>query len=75
MVDVGARGGLPWQWQPFRRQITAVLVEPDPTEAANLVERMKDSGLRDVKVIDKGLGAGKRGRTQFAAQSGMFLDP
>jgi len=57
IVDVGARGGLPWQWQPFQHRTTAVLVEPDPTEAADLVRRLVDKGLHSVKVIDKGLGA------------------
>ena len=57
LVDVGARGGLSWQWQPFKHLITSVLVEPDPAEAAALVERLKGEGLQAVKVIPKGLGA------------------
>lgn len=57
LVDVGARGGLSWQWEPFKHLITAVLVEPDPAEAASLVEKLQREGLRGVKVIPKGLGA------------------
>lgn len=57
MLDVGARGGLPWQWQPFKEQITAILVEPDPQEAALLVERFQKEGIHGIKVIDKALGA------------------
>ena len=57
LVDVGARGGLSWQWEPFKHLITAVLVEPDPAEAASLVEKLQREGLRAVKVIPKGLGA------------------
>ena len=57
IVDVGARGGLSWQWEPFKHLITSVLVEPDPAEAAALVEKLKSEGLRAVKVIPKGLGA------------------
>lgn len=57
LVDVGARGGLSWQWAPFKHLITTVLVEPDPAEAAALVEKLKGEGLGGVKVIPKGLGA------------------
>lgn len=57
IVDVGARGGLSWQWEPFKQLITSVLVEPDPAEAAALVEKLQSEGLRAVKVIPKGLGA------------------
>lgn len=57
LVDVGARGGLSCQWDPFKHLITTVLVEPDPVEAAALVERLKGEGLGGVKVIPKGLGA------------------
>ena len=32
LVDVGARGGLSCQWDPFKHLITTVLVEPDPVE-------------------------------------------
>lgn len=57
IVDVGARGGLSCQWEPFKHLITTVLVEPDPTEAAALVARLQGEGFGDVKVIPKGLGA------------------
>jgi FkbM family methyltransferase len=57
IIDVGARGGLSWQWAPFKHLITTVLVEPDPAEAAALVEKLKGEGLGGVKVIPKGLGA------------------
>ena len=57
LVDVGARGGLSCQWDPFKHLITTVLVEPDPAEAAALVEKLKGAGLGGVKVIPKGLGA------------------
>src|SRR2546423_14051158 len=60
IVDVGARGGLSWQWQDFKHLITCVLVEPDPSEAAALLR--KNERLRSLKVVPNGLGA-RNGRS------------
>lgn len=50
MLDVGARGGLQAPFDRYAAHIEAILVEPDPIEAA----RLASAGHR---VVDKALGA------------------
>lgn len=51
LLDIGARGGMQWPWtQIDEPNLTVILVETDPEEAANLKDSFKNS-KREVNIL------------------------
>jgi FkbM family methyltransferase len=46
VIDVGARGGLPWHWSAHGRALHVIAFEPDGEEAAQLAGKIEASGAR-----------------------------
>jgi FkbM family methyltransferase len=59
LLDIGARGGMQWPWTLIdENNLSTILVEPDPEEAANLKNSFKDS-KREVNILSIALWSEK----------------
>jgi FkbM family methyltransferase len=54
LCDVGARGGVPSEWERFAKYLKVIAFEPDIKEADNLISRLKEQGVQS-NIINKAI--------------------